>query len=229
MKLPALLAILGMTLVGAGLQAGLLAGVTLVWLGGCFLVIAVAHVIGYHGLHGKRADGSLPLWSWISFLPYYTINWVMWNALRWCSSEPATHQINAELTVGRRLSGAEFVDSFANVIDLTAEFAEPSPIRRHPGHQCLPILDAAAPSPQSLHAAIARLRPGPTWVHCAQGHGRTGLFALALLLSRVQASSISEGLQMLRKVRPGIALNALQLKCVVDYCSQFAQESVQSR
>jgi hypothetical protein len=227
MKLPTLLAALGALLVAVGLQWNIVVGVLLVWLGCDFLAIAVAHIGGYHGLHGKRSDGTLPWWSWMVFSPYYALNFLVWNVLRWRSSEAATQQINAELSVGRRLSGSEFIDSFANVIDLTAEFAEPANIRKHPGYQCLPILDAAAPSPDALHMPISGLRPGASWVHCAQGHGRTGLFALALLLKQGQVQSISEGLQMLRSVRPGIALNAKQLRCVADYLEQFVQKSIQ--
>ena len=43
---------------------------------------------------------------------------------------------------------------FDNYVDLTAEFAEPSTIRRSPAYRSFPILNDAAPSPEALRAAI---------------------------------------------------------------------------
>ncbi|MES2571667.1 MAG: hypothetical protein V4710_16635, partial [Verrucomicrobiota bacterium] len=68
MHLSVLLGLLGLTLVLAGFQSGgwmLLSG----WLGCNFLALAVAHRSSNHGLFGKQPDGTLPLWSWLVFMP----------------------------------------------------------------------------------------------------------------------------------------------------------------
>ena len=99
-------------------------------------------------------------------------------------------------------------------MDLTAEFAEPLAIRRLAGYRSFPILDGAAPVPDELLGFIGRLSPGRTFIHCAQGHGRTGLFALALMLKIGTAQTCEEGLEKLRSVRPGINLSAVQSRCI---------------
>jgi protein-tyrosine phosphatase len=119
-----------------------------------------------------------------------------------------------QLVVGRRLLDSEIAEEFVNYVDLTSEFSELSKARKMAGYVCFPILDAGAPSPDSLKAAVKSLRPGKTYVHCAQGHGRTGLFALALLLTNGLAGTPEDGLRMLRHARPGINLNRQQRRCI---------------
>jgi protein-tyrosine phosphatase len=106
---------------------------------------------------------------------------------------------------------SEVPAGFDNYVDLTAEFAEPSSIRRSSAYVCFPILDGAAPAPQALRKAVGNLRPGRTFVHCGQGYGRTGLFAAAVLLTSGAAGTMEEALQMLVAARPGIRLNGEQL------------------
>jgi protein-tyrosine phosphatase len=115
----------------------------------------------------------------------------------------------------------EIHEVFENYVDLTSEFIEPLPIRCGASYCSFPILDGMAPSPKSLHDVILDLRPGRTFVHCAQGHGRTGLFAAALLISRGQASSVEEGLMLLTEARPSLRLNQTQLACLQKYVDEF--------
>ena len=117
----------------------------------------------------------------------------------------------------RDLPSYQRAGEFDNYVDLTAEFAEPAAIRKSPAYRSFPILDGAAPSPEALRAAVAGLRPGRTFVHCAQGHGRTGLFALAVLLSSGVARSVEDGLRLLRTARPGIRLSRDQRRCIEVY------------
>src|SRR4030095_7030576 len=109
------------------------------------------------------------------------------------SREPAHTEVNEQLVIGRRLLSSEMKGDFENYIDLTAEFVEPAAIRRRDGYRSFPILDGSAPSPEALEAALSGLRSGRTFVHCAQGHGRTGLFAVALLLRSGAVRTIEEG------------------------------------
>src|SRR5205809_1011561 len=106
---------------------------------------------------------------------------VVWHLMRLISREPARNMVTQQLVVGRRLLAYEREDEFDNFVDLTAEFPEPFPIRSSPSYRSFPILDGSAPSPEALRVAVTSLRPGRTFIHCAQGHGRTGLFALAVL------------------------------------------------
>ena len=137
--------------------------------------------------------------------------------------EPARTAVTDHLVVGRRLLRSEICETFDNYVDLTAEFIEPSAIRCSPGYCSFPILDGSAPTVEALHAVVNSLRPGRTFVHCAQGHGRTGLFALAVLLSSGAAKAAEDGLQLLRAARPGIRLNRIQRQCIWNYARHYAK------
>ena len=191
--------------------------VVLAWLGFNFFVLGIAHWRGFHRVFGKRADGTLPIWSWLLFLPLHIYSIAVWRSLRLLSREPAFNVVSEELVVGRRLLASEVDGEFANYVDLTAEFTEPLAIRRSPTYLNFPVLDGSAPQPEVLRKVLASLRPGRTFVHCAQGHGRTGLFALAVLLSSGAASSVDDGLRILTSARPGIRLNRIQLECIQIY------------
>ena len=216
--MPNLLTLLGVALVVLGiLERGWF--LIAVWLGGNFLVLGVAHSRGSHRVFGKRADGTLPLWSWLVFLPLLLYTTMVWHLIRLFSREPAHSVVTEQLVVGRRLLPSEFQGEFDNFVDLTAEFSEPSSIRHSPSYRSFPILDGGAPTPEALRAAVASLRPGRTVIHCAQGHGRTGLFALAVLLSSGIARNVEDGLQMLTKARPGIRLSKGQHRCIQAYAN----------
>jgi hypothetical protein len=211
-----LLTLLGVVLIVLGLvERNWFLGA--VWFGCDFLILGVAHGRGSHRVFGKRADGTLPLWSWLVFLPLLIYTTGIWHLIRLLSREPARNAVTEQLVVGRRLLAFELEGEFDNFVDLTAEFPEPSSIRSIPSYRSFPILDGSAPTAEALRAAVARLRPGRTFVHCAQGHGRTGLFALAVLLSSGAARSVEDGLQMLSAARPAIRLSREQHRCIQMY------------
>jgi hypothetical protein len=186
--------------------------------------LGIAHALGAHRIFGKRPDGSLPWWSWTAFLPLLLYTIAGWHLLRLLTREPAQNAVSKDLIVGRRLLPAELDGEFANYVDLTSEFPEPPAIRRGSGYLCFPILDGSAPDPRALRETIQRLRPGKTFIHCAQGHGRTGLFSLALLLHSGQARTINEGLEKLKAVRPGIGLSAIQRKCIEQFATDLPRQ-----
>jgi len=224
MKQAILLIILGI----AGLAIGGVKGggfLMLSWLGVNFVVLGIAHVFQWHGLFGKRHDGTLPWWSWLLFAPLLLYSHAVWYLLILVSREASFNEVTGDLTVGRRLLSVGASSPFENYIDLTAEFQEPKALRRAAEYQCLPVLDASAPSPEILRRWVLGLRPGRTFVHCAQGHGRTGLFALAVLLESGAAGTLEEGLALLRKARPGIRLNDAQRRCLEAYVKLRAGES----
>ena len=223
MRYQYLLALLGIVLIVLGFVEGPWFYVA-VWLGCDFLIVAVAHVLKAHRVFGKRPDGTLPLWSRLLFFPLLIYQTIIWHVTRLLERGPAQSVVNEHLVVGRRLLPFELRGNFDNYIDLTAEFSEPQKIRTSPSYRSFPILDGTAPAPEELRAAVATLRPGLTYVHCAQGHGRTALFALAVLLSSDAAHSVDDGMRMLTAVRPGIRLSQSQRKCI-DMCMDQISKS----
>ncbi len=204
---------------------GLLIGMT-PWLYGCgwtwiilwlaidMLMLGVAYARRDASVFGKRADGTLSPERVLLFLPYLLFTWGVWR-LTLCLPEPKTHQINDKLTVGRRLQKHERLDGITTILDMTAEFAEPAAVREGVRYIALPTLDACAPNAEVLTATIGELKPDDhVFIHCAQGHGRTGVAAIALLLHRGVVKEIDEGLTMLRNIRPGIGLSQDQGACL---------------
>jgi protein-tyrosine phosphatase len=197
----------------------------LLWPGANFLILGIAHIKNAPGIFGKRPHGTLPFWSWLIFLPLLLYTNLVWRIACLLNGEPAQNTVTADLIVGRRLYSSEVDGEFTNYIDLTAEFPEPGTIRRLPAYQCFPILDGGIPRIVDLNDALDRLRPGRTFIHCAQGHGRTGLFALALLLKRGIVENPDEGLEKLRATRPGIRLNKLQRQCIESFANSLKRPS----
>src|SRR5437867_7413076 len=135
-----LLTLLGLTLIGFGLaERGWL--LLLIWPGGDFLILGFAHGRGSHRIFGKRADGAVPLWSRLLFFPLFAYTTSVWHLVRLFSREPAQSVVTERLIVGRRLLPSELDEEFDNYIDLTAEFSEPSDIRRLRSYRSFPILD----------------------------------------------------------------------------------------
>ena len=168
-------------------------------------------------MFGKRPDGTLALWAWLLFAPVLGYTLVVWHLRRLFSRKPACSVVTGQLVVGRRLLASELNGGFDNYVDLTAEIAEPTDIRRLPAYRSFPILNDAAPSPEALRIAIQSLKPGRTFVHCGRGYHRSALFALAMLLTSGVVHCVEEGLRMLKSVRPGIHLKRPQYECIRRY------------
>ncbi|MDB6053218.1 MAG: hypothetical protein JWN25_741 [Verrucomicrobiales bacterium] len=192
-------------------------GFLIAWMGICFCITGIAHAIGRHAIYGKQGNGKLTPWGWLLFFPFLSFTHFTWHVMRWISREPKISKVNDELFIGRRLLANEVDLRVANYLDLTAEFAEPIGVRKREGYRSFPILDGACPTPEALGGLVAGLPDGATFIHCAQGHGRTGLVPIALLLHRKQAKTVQKALQLLQDVRPGLALNRRQMKCVVQF------------
>jgi protein-tyrosine phosphatase len=186
------------------------------WLGFDFVILGVAHMQGAHQVFGKRADGSLPLWSWAIFLPMQIYSLVTLNLARSITTEPWVSIVNDQLSVASRPRSGDDCSGFDAVIDLTAEFQETKSVRKQQGYFCFPILDASAPNAEALKTAVGAVPNGRILIHCAQGHGRTGLFAAAWLLANGSAATAEEALCVLRNARPGITLNSLQKRCLSE-------------
>lgn len=170
--------------------------------------------LGYAGLgprvFGKSTHGKIPPLYKFFHLPYLAFTWLVWHMCRLLSPESAFNKIDDRLMIGRRLLSKEVPEDFDHYIDLTAEFDEPYAIRSQANYHSLPILDASVPRLHELKQAVEASADGRVYVHCAQGHGRTGLFALALLLHRQRVQTIEEGLSLLQSLRPAVKLNVQQ-------------------
>ena len=190
-----------------------------------FLALGFAYGLRCPAVLGKRLDGSLSWWSWVFFLPWHLYVRMVWSFIRQISREPAVNAVTENLIVGRRLLAQEVPPNIRLIVDLTAEFSEPSEVKRGRQYRNFPMLDASAPDRKALFDFIDELPDLPVYVHCAQGHGRTGLFAMAYLVRRKIANSYAEAEKMLVSARPGIALNGVQKAFIEKLESPSSRDS----
>ncbi|HZI10998.1 MAG TPA: tyrosine-protein phosphatase [Myxococcus sp.] len=109
-------------------------------------------------------------------------------------------------------------ESSRTVLDLTSEFIEPRPIREACRYVSLPILDASTLPVDRVAPVLRELAAQPTslYVHCAQGHGRTGMIAAALLVALGAAPDAQAALAQVQRVRPGVRLSPAQERALAE-------------
>ncbi|MEM8884950.1 MAG: tyrosine-protein phosphatase [Planctomycetota bacterium] len=184
------------------------------WIAISFAVFGVAYLGGGARLLGKRSDGRLAGWAFVLHAPFLLYVAMIWHAARGLSRERPVDRVDDRLVIGRRLLDREPQPDVECWLDLTAEFAEPASTRTRPGYRSFPILDAGVPDPNELESVLQEIGERSVFVHCAQGHGRTGLVAAILLIRRGSAAGLDDALGRLQSVRPRLRLNARQRQFV---------------
>lgn len=176
-----------------------------------FAVVASGYLYFGPCVYGKSAQGTLSPFNQLLLLPYLVYLWAAWYLLRLIKQETAYDQLSDSIYIGRRLLGREFPSHMEHVIDLTCEFSEPKPLRDANYHS-FQVLDGFVPSPEQLDLWVteAATFSGDIYIHCAEGHGRTGLFAAALLVKKGQFQSVEEALSFVKSKRPLVRLGRRQ-------------------
>lgn len=193
--------------------------IPLCWLGTSFCTLGLAYLTRSPRLLGKQTDGTIAWWSWAAFLPLHCSIQSVWLLSRYFSSESPTDTVAPRLIVGRRLLASEAPSQVELIVDLTSEFPEPLGVRRGRDYRLFPMLDASVPDYPKLREFIESLPDVPTYVHCAQGHGRTGLFSIVYLVERGFCATSTEAEALLTAARPGINLNHEQRKFIAAHYS----------
>ena len=174
-------------------------------------------------MFGKR-DGVMQPWAVLLLLPYLAYMWGLWHLMRLFGREDPVNALAPGLWIGRRLTPGEVPDGVAAIVDLTCEFTEPATVRDGRDYRCFAVLDASVPPADQLAGWVEEVRDTQgLFIHCAQGHGRTGLFAACLLLRRGLAKTPEDALATIRAARPGARLGSLQQAAVRAYAVELAQ------
>lgn len=187
----------------------------LIWPALSFALVSLAYW-GYPELvFAKRSTGTLPTSRQVLLAPFLILTWGTWHLLRLLSREPRIDALTSDILIGRRCLPGEYFPDTASVVDLTWEFEQRHP-RSRAIYLCHPILDGAAPDPRALSKLASEVAtlPRPVLIHCAQGHGRTGLVAAALLMHLDPTISPELALARVVQARPGVRLNGQQLACL---------------
>lgn len=188
------------------------AGVLLGWFGLSFLCVAWSYVRADHRAFGKRDDGTMALIPMLLFLPHILCVWAVWRLHRLRGDERPADLVAPGLWLGRRPAPEDMPDEAAVVVDLTNELPAPRSAIGSRVYLALPTLDGMPPGRQELERALDAVarHPGPLYVHCMVGHGRSATFMGALLLRRGLARSAAEAVSMMHRARPGVTLSAGQ-------------------
>ncbi len=200
----------------------------LLWPAASFALVA----LGYLGLgprvFGKRPDGTLSPAAAVVLLPYLAMTAIVWRLTRLMIRKPAMHELVPGFWIGRRLLPRELPPDTDVVVDLTAEFAEPRGVRSVGSYISVPMLDAAAGKVGQvveLARRLAAMQGKQVFLHCAQGHGRTGLVAAAYLLAAGKCRDAREAIAFTQSIRPGVRLNREQRR-VLDEVANTLLDNV---
>lgn len=216
---------LGIVAAMAGFLAVVLSAFSLVWsivsayVSLSLLLVAIAYAGGGPRMLGKHSTGQLTWWAWFLFAPYRVMCYGAFWLARFLESGPVFAQVDESLFLGRQPRDSEVRSrGWRAVLDLTAEWAEVPSLRSSSAYRLLAVLDGTAPTPEQLAEAVAWLRArtkeGAVLVHCALGHGRSACVVVAYLLAEGKHSTPREAEAFLRRLRPGVRLNAVQRRAV---------------
>jgi hypothetical protein len=212
------------------LAVGIVLGVEAVLLGGAYWLLVWPCVsfglvgLAYLGLgarvFGKRSNGTIAWYSVVALLPYLLLTWTTWHVVRRLSKENCYNEIVPGLFVGRRPLPGELPSGVVMIVDLTAEFPERSGVRIGREYVAAPMLDTGATTETAFKSLVERIAncKRPVYIHCAQGHGRTGMVAAAVLVGKRNCATVVEAMSKLRAARPGIDLGRNQLAFVQRVC-----------
>lgn len=193
-----------------------------------FFLTGTSYVFNQPTVFGKRDNGTMNLGSVVLLLPYLILLYLLWHAIRLLSRESPVDLLDSKTQIGRRLLPTEVPNSIANIVDLTCEFFESKAIVAQHHYVSFPILDGSTPSLPHLWSLIEDIEKlsGSTLIHCAQGHGRTGLVAACLLIYRCPNLDANSAIAQLKEVRANLDCNRKQIEFIEQFRHQRDKANV---
>ena len=204
-------------------------GAFVIWPAMSLGIMAAAYFHFGPGVFRKRS-GRLAWTTWWTLAPVLLGQEI--SRLYYRRQCRAWDELTPQVWIGGVLNHGEAIALIRNgvtaVLDLTAEFSEPAPLRAV-NYKNIPILDLTAPTPAELEEMVSFIeresQTGIVYVHCKIGYSRTAAVAAAYLIRAGLASLASEAIDELRRVRPCIMMRPE----VLDALHQFATDEFSSR
>lgn len=212
MKYGILFLTLGLILAAEAFSLGRV-GWLLLWPALSFGIVGCAYLGLGPGVFGKRSDGTMAWYAVATLGPYLVLTWLTWHAVRVISSEDCWNEVAPGLFIGRRPLAGELPKEITLVVDLTAEFFECRAVREGRRYVAAPMLDTGVRSERDFQDLVHQIVswPGSVYIHCAQGHGRTGTVAAAVLLAIGRCATVDEAVTRLEAARPRLTIGREQL------------------
>jgi protein-tyrosine phosphatase len=195
----------------------------LLWPGISLTLVGLAYLRLGASVFGKKPDGTLAWHSALLLLPCLLAAWAVWHVARIVGREDCYNEVAPGLFASRRPLAGELPSQVSLVVDLAAEFIECRVVRTACRYISAPVLDTGIMDEEAFVALVQEVAqwPGPVYIHCAQGHGRTGTFVAAVLLAKGHCDSVDAAIAQLRAVRPRLALGNAQLQFVRRFAGRL--------
>lgn len=194
-------------------------GLVLLWPGASSALLASGYFRLGARVVGKRSDGSIPSWSRLVHAPYFLFCRAFYEALRARARIESPSQLSPELVLAGfpEPKDLEFVRGSA-VLDATAEFESARTRELARRFRALPVLDESAPKLTELRDALAWLsaEPGPKFIHCAFGRGRSATFAVAYMVHSGESADVRAAIGEVQRLRPSVRLHQDQVRMLLD-------------
>ena len=196
-------------------------GAFLVWPAIAFAIMSAAY-FGVGPRVFRKRNGRLRWTTWWALGPvllgqhlsrlYYRRQCAAWDELTprvWIGGVLSNREARAAASAG-----------VTAVLDLTAEFSEPRPLRELI-YKNIRTLDLTAPSQHQLEEILDFIEHesarGIVYVHCKIGYSRTAAAAAAWLLRSEAATSMSEAIDSVRRIRPCVVMRPEVLAALREF------------
>ena len=182
------------------------------WCTGTAAMLHLSYATNDYACFGKDETGRIPVLFTLAFLPYLIPLNLRQLGLTGFGREAPWNKLCEDVWIGRRPNKPkQFPGGVSVCVDLAAEFPSSAFIRSWGGqYVSFPVLEASVRSIDDLKRCIDSLPQGGLYIHCAQGHGRTGFFACAFLLRRGIVKSLPQAEAMVAEARPDVKLRKAQ-------------------
>lgn len=196
-------------------------GAFLLWPTIAFAIMAAAY-FGIGSQVFRKEGGRVPWATWWALGPVLLGQHLSRFYYRWQCA--AMNKLTPQVWIGGVLSPSEArvaaSAGLTSVLDLTAEFSEPQPLRQL-AYKNIPILDLTAPTPDQLEEILRFIEQesarGIIYVHCKIGYSRTAAVAAAWLLRSGVAATLSQAIEAVRRVRPCVVMRPEVLTALHEF------------
>lgn len=206
-----------------------------IWPAICHLFMAAAYFgnqrMGVKCLNKDRKTGQISCTAFFLCLPWLITVYVFWFVRHMFNGEDAYNRVYKHFYVGRFPRwNSEFPPEIKNIVDMTAEFSARKSLLKGRTYLCLPSMDRCMPDPWDLGQfalQVSRLKT-PTYIHCANGHSRSGLLMAMVMVLRKDSASIRHAFAKMVEKRRWVHYRKYEAKQAVytlaTYCGMHIND-----